>query len=239
MSRTRINRVGQKFGKLTVIERMPDGPNSKEICRCLCDCGNELITLGASLQQGKTKSCGCYTRLELVGQRFGLLTVIKYQGQDPKRKNSLWLCVCDCGNESVVNGHGLRRGDYQSCGCRVGYNSHHIKHGGTGTAEYRAWKSMIQRCENPHNPRYKHYGDRNIKICSGWRKDFKNFYADMHDKPTSKHSLDRIDNDANYSCGHCDECISNGWVANCRWATILVQANNRQRTRHKSNQIKE
>jgi hypothetical protein len=95
------------------------------------------------------------------------------------------------------------------------------------TVEYDAWRSMMSRCENEHHPQFRHYGGRGIEVCDGltW------FYWFMHvlgERPKDK-TLDRTDNNGNYSCGQCDHCRSNGWPLNVRWATWKQQANNRRR----------
>lgn len=82
---------------------------------------------------------------------------------------------------------------------------------------YATWARMKARCDNPNNPKYKHYGGRGISYCAEW-KEFKGFYSDMGD-PAPKMSLDRIDVNGNY---HKD---------NCRWATNLTQSNNRRTNR--------
>lgn len=118
--------------------------------------------------------------------------------------------------------------------CRGHSNS--IKHLGSTkkrfwpakTPEYNAWSGMKKRCYSNHEV-YKHsYGMRNIVVCSGWKNSAKSFCADMGTRPSKDYSLDRIDNDGNYSCGHCEECIENGWPMNCRWATKSIQQRNRR-----------
>jgi hypothetical protein len=83
--------------------------------------------------------------------------------------------------------------------------------------EYTSWRNMKQRCLNPKNKDYHHYGERGIKICDRWLYSFKNFFADMGNKPGRGYSLDRKDNDGNYE------------PKNCRWATRKVQMNNTRR----------
>ncbi len=100
------------------------------------------------------------------------------------------------------------------------------------TPEYRAWQKMKERCLNPKIRFFSHYGGRGIKICSAWINDFTTFFADVGQKPTPKHSLDRRDNSGHYSCGKCDECNRNGWPSNCRWATRVEQTNNSRANRN-------
>ncbi|MDD3041292.1 hypothetical protein [Bacteroides sp.] len=118
--------VGKTFGYLTVIEKVTSETyHSKWKCRCKC--GNECIVRGSDLRAGTTISCGCYRnervgdtlRKDISGQIFGKLTAIELCRVDTKRKYSpaLWKCVCECGNEVVVDGRNLRKGTTHSCGC--------------------------------------------------------------------------------------------------------------------------
>lgn len=87
---------------------------------------------------------------------------------------------------------------------------------GVERKEYRAWLSMRSRCLFPSHKSYQDYGGRGIKICDRWIEDFNAFFIDMGEKPTPKHTLDRIDTNGNYE------------KSNCRWATQKEQCRNRR-----------
>lgn len=163
---------------------------------------------------------------DLTGKRFGRLTVLDFAFI--KKRRAYWRCLCDCGNKTATRGISLTRGDTRSCGClRTERNT---KHGMSESPEYRSWQAMLDRCRRKGNIAYKHYGARGITVCAGWQ-EFKNFIADMGHKPSSKHSIDRIDNDGGYWCGHCEECIESGHQPNCRWATTKQQMRNMRNNR--------
>jgi hypothetical protein len=152
-SSQKIDLVGKKFDRLMVLEytgcSRPDRSKKKNHqWLCLCDCGNEAIVLGDNLRNGLTRSCGCLQkeraskskikmRIDLTGQTFGKLTVLKYDGVR-EQKNRIyhhWLCECECGNTKSINGSSLRRGLSKSCGCKQG----NFTHGMWGKPGYKAY----------------------------------------------------------------------------------------------------
>lgn len=117
---------------------------------------------------------------------------------------------------------------------RLGQVKEKESHGLHKTSEYQSWRSLKDRCLNKNNDSYIHYGGRNIVPCYRWRESFTAFYKDMGKRPEGT-SIDRINNDGGYWCGKCEECIANGWVANCRWADDVTQRlNQRMRITNKS-----
>lgn len=98
-----------------------------------------------------------------------------------------------------------------------------------GTPTYQIWRGMKRRCFKTGVKDYAAYGG--CVVCSGWKSSFKAFFADMGERPSDDYSIDRKDGEGHYSCGHCDECVSNGWVSNCRWATRAEQRRNQKNVR--------
>lgn len=99
-------------------------------------------------------------------------------------------------------------------------------HGMWKNKVYHVWLNIRQRTTNQKHKAYDHYGGRGIKVCKAWSRSFQVFYQDIGEKPSGNHSIDRIDNDGNYSCGRCEECIEHGWPMNVRWATKAQQSIN-------------
>lgn len=112
---------GQKFGRLLVLHR----EENSSLWVCKCDCGNIVKVCTNHLNSGHTQSCGCLQKertseasfKNLVGQRFGLLTVLKLNVEKSTPKLKIYTCKCDCGSIKDYRRNNLISGDSQSCGC--------------------------------------------------------------------------------------------------------------------------
>lgn len=159
-----------------------------------------------------------------IGDRFGRIVVVA-MAEPEKDGAKAVLGRCDCGTLKGFRTSNLRRGISKSCGClnRQHLLILHTKHGMARSAGphplFWVWNSMQQRCHNPRNKSFKHYGGRGIEVCARWRASFADFLADVGLRPARGMSLDRINNDGNYEPG------------NVRWATAVQQANNRRISR--------
>lgn len=125
--------VGQKFERLTVLEATDLRKHHSTVWKCKCDCGNICYATSEGLRTGDNKSCGCLkkekeqelankSKLDLVGKRFGLLTVIKSAPYRSKQKTQVWECKCDCGNICYVTSNHLTQNNTKSCGCLQGHS---------------------------------------------------------------------------------------------------------------------
>jgi hypothetical protein len=161
--------------------------------------------------------------LDLTGKKFGRLIAQEVCGKNCNG-NTLWKCHCECGNYKTIRGSSLVSGYTKSCGClqKEAIRKLLTVHGKSRTTEYSTYIHMLDRCYNEANLSYRDYGGRGITVCPRWRESFENFVADMGNKPSPKHSLDRINNGGNYEPN------------NCRWATQTVQNINRRPRKNSS-----
>lgn len=163
--------------------------------------------------------------IDLTGEKFGRLTVIKRNGS--RYKVPLWECICECGNTCYVVSKSLLNGSTRSCGCyrhqceRENLLKSRTTHGQSRTRLYRTWVNMLARCSNQNEPHYPDYGGRGITVCNEWR-DYEVFSKWAHNNGYSDTlTIDRINVNGNYE------------PSNCRWTTMAVQNRNKRTTRKK------
>lgn len=149
----------------------------------------------------------------MEGLKFNKLTVVAREGST-KSKHILWRCVCECGKERVVKGTSLRTNEVQNCGCTPREIKIEVRKF-PNYAEYRTWQGIKDRCFNENSHVYHRYGGRGITMSEDWVNDFSTFFRDVGNRPTDKHTLDRIDNDKGYS------------KDNCKWSTPYEQNRNK------------
>lgn len=176
----------------------------------------------------------CYRAADLTGIRFSKLLVLDHAGTYGSGKH-LWLCLCDCGSKRIVMGGNLTRGLTKSCGCYSrmlasesckAKTTHGLGHKPMGAV----WRSMMSRCNNPKNEYYKFYGGRGICVCQYLSSDPRAIELTIGSRPNGL-TIDRIDNNKHYSCGSCQQCLSNNWALNIRWLSTFFQARNRSNNR--------
>lgn len=154
-------------------------------------------------------------RIDITGQRFGMLVVRRRMGAMGDAIG--WLCLCECGGEVTETTARLTSGRRRSCGCLKHAAKKHgqARSGKARTGAYHTWASMMGRCYRPSAGGYRFYGARGIQVCERWHS-FQNFASDMGDRPYGA-TLDRIDPNCNYE------------QSNCRWASRLEQSRNTRR----------
>lgn len=162
-----------------------------------------------------------------IGKKYNRLTVKKFSHMS-KSRDRMYLFICDCGTEKIINWSKVTKGRTVSCGCYAAEKhaanastmaERYLKKHGHSTKgkskTYISWRNMKQRVKDTYHER-KYYYDQGVTVCDRWSKSFTNFLADMGERPEGK-TLDRINPYLGYS------------PDNCRWADASTQARNQRR----------
>jgi len=158
---------------------------------------------------------------DMIGRTYESLTAF-WKMKNANDGTAVWMFRCSCGSITKQRGTLVRAKKVVSCGCKKeGFlRKKRRTHGKGKHPLYQTWYQMISRCNDKRHRAYHRYGGRGIKVCEKW-KNFEAFLDDMENTyPGKGFSLDRIDNDDDYS------------FENCRWATSKVQQNNMSFNRH-------
>lgn len=115
--------IGQKFGMLTVTADSGKRKGHSVLWLCRCDCGGETTAVRHQLVSGLVQNCGCVLKVarprveDMVGKRFGMLTVVEDSGKRNGSGSIFWRCRCDCGGEILALRSRLESGNTENCGC--------------------------------------------------------------------------------------------------------------------------
>ena len=163
--------------------------------------------------------------IDIVGHRFGRLTVIEQVGFTKPNKYgnryAIWKCKCDCGNYVERSTDIIKKGK-SSCGCKnkeilKKMSDRNVTHNMTHSRLYRIYKGMIGRCYYPCSQRYNAYGGRGIKVCDEWKNDRAKFFDwALSNGYSDDLTIERIDVNGDY----CPQ--------NCCWIPKREQYKNKQ-----------
>lgn len=209
-----IDLIGQRFGRLIVLEQITQRKNGSVFWKCKCDCGIICEIRGTCLKRGDTKSCGCYQRdllfKDLSNRIFGRLTVLK-RIENLKPGITRWLCRCDCGNICKVTSRSLKTGDTVSCGCYKREKAFETRALEKGKAAFNCLYSKYKRSARKRglifelsDEQFEKLTKQNCYYCG--KKPNKTMYEAHFNGDYVWNGIDRIDNSKGYILDNCVSC---------------------------------
>lgn len=232
--------IGSKFGRL-LVEAPAKRQGGHDYWRCVCDCGNISIVMASSLTTNRTKSCGCLANelkrryTDHTGKLYGRLTVLHLDAAKTaidRYHMKHWVCKCECGTVKTVAAAALTSGRTKSCGCLAmeKANKGVVEGGQEPKNPIDVLKSrhshMLQRCYNAESPQYASYGGRGIGVSPDML-EFRDYLDGFLSKFGSVVipeglSLDRIDNNGDYSWDNLRLATRSQQARNTRRAKLVV-----------------
>lgn len=216
----KIDILGQKFNKLTVIAASRDNKKHEKLYLCQCECGGQTEVTKFNLTHNRTKSCGCLVthhspnrktrKIDMTGKKIGLLNVLKEDFHD--KAGVYWFCKCDCGTECIVSGIDLRRGSTKSCGCLTTKNLVNINKKKRVSNKWNVDISVYKKGAKQRGidfsldeEEFKQLVSANCFYC-GREPFIKCIGAELKETNAYKNGIDRIDSSQGYRKDNCVTC---------------------------------
>jgi len=197
-------RVGDRVGRLTLIEKAPPDEHGHGQWFADCECGTKHYLIRSDkFGDGRIKSCGCL-KVE-IEERHKAEREKKAQQLEIQRQVNL--------QAQIRKDEKVRQRLLESQEKQKQLSTRLLQEHPELRFTFNSWQSARTRCVNPNNRAWKDYGGRGITMCDYWIDSFENFLKQMGSRPVGM-TLDRKDPNGNYE------------LANCRWATPQTQSTN-------------
>jgi len=150
--------------------------------------------------------------VDLVGHKFGKLTVIKRSYPNDKYNHANWLCKCECGTEKIIKGDSLTRGNTKSCGCNR-FGQRLLPKGLASLREafrkYRQTARIRGHIFEPTEKQFEELTQQDCYYCGARPENIQK--SRYHNGDYTYNGLDRVDNNKGYTmanivpcCIHCN-----------------------------------